>query len=355
MFRRWWRSLGFYWQIYLLMVLVFGGIIMFVEGIAEPFVQLLIDEKLHLDAQTSEIILWVVSVLLPTLAVGLIITHLVVHRMTSMVDMAKRLSCGDFAARIEATGNEKDVFNQLAGVFNGMADSLERLIAHEKRLLADISHELRSPLTRMSVATALLPAKRESGELNAMVKVLDDEISQMNALVGMLLQQGRDRLKDRREYSRIALAELAGEVVGAHALVAADGGKSIRFEVVREAAVLGHPVGLRMIVENIVSNALFYSPAGGRVEVRIDQDGECAFLSVRDRGPGVPEQHVRNIFKAFFRVDQSRSRASGGTGLGLTLAHDAAVAMGGDIEARNASPGLEVIVSLPCASRGANA
>ena len=347
MFRNWWRSLGFYWQVYLIMVASFGGVIVFVEGVAEPFVLRLLAERFEFDVETSETILWIVSVLLPTLLLGFVITHMVVRKMITMVAMAKRLGCGDFAARIETPGNEKDVFNQLSGVFNNMADSLERLLAHEKRLMADVSHELRSPLTRMGIATALLPMKQQTGELDAVIKVLEDELTQMNTLVSMLLERGRERLKNQSDFSLVPLSELVTEAVAAHTLVAESDGKHIAAEVVPETAVWGHPVRVRMILENILSNALFYAPPGSSIEVRVFESDELVFLSVRDHGPGVPEKHVQDIFRAFFRVDRSRARTSGGVGLGLALARDAAVAMGGGIEAKNVHPGLEVTVTLP--------
>ncbi|MCD8352260.1 MAG: ATP-binding protein [Planctomycetaceae bacterium] len=349
MLRRWWRSLGFYWQVYLVMVISFGGIITLVEGVAEPLVLTLLEERFQMDMETSEIILWIVSVLIPTLVLGFIITHMVVRKMTTMVKLAKRLSSGDLAARIHVTGNEKDVFRQLAEVFNEMADSLERLLSHEKRLIADISHELRSPLTRMSLATALLPSKRKPEEFEAMVKVLDDEINQMSALVGTLLQQGRDRLKNRQEYSRIVLADFIQEIADASDCGAAGEGTIINIDCTPNILVLGHAVGLRIIIQNILANALFYSSPKSHVDITIVQDGDRVVITVRDRGTGVPDHHLHDIFKPFFRVDESRARTSGGAGLGLALAQDAAVAMGGTIEARNATPGLEVVVSLPIA------
>lgn len=113
----------------------------------------------------------------------------------------------------------------------------------------------------------------------------------------------------------------------------------------------GDPVHLRTIIDNVLTNALFYSPAGGRVEVEVARDANHARITIRDAGPGVPDRHLADIFRAFFRVDASRARGSGGVGLGLALAQDAAVALGGAIAARNAYPGLEVHARLPLASR----
>ncbi|MDR1536273.1 MAG: sensor histidine kinase [Planctomycetota bacterium] len=112
-------------------------------------------------------------------------------------------------------------------------------------------------------------------------------------------------------------------------------------------AVRGRPARIRLILDNILANALFHSPGDGVVRLALRRDGDRILLSVRDHGPGVPERHLRDIFRAFFRVDRSRAGSGGGVGLGLALVRDAAVAMGGSVEARNAGPGLEIIVSLP--------
>ena len=346
MISRWWRSLGFYWQLYLIMIGSFGGIITLVEAVAEPLLLKVLEERFQLAPATSEIIMWIAGVLAPTLVLGSILTQMVVHKNVAIVKMAKRLSCGDLTTRIETTGNENDVFNQLALVFNNMAGSLENVMTNEKRLLTDISHELRSPLTRMSVATALLSIKREPEEIAAMAKILDAEIDHMNKQVAILLEQGRNRLREQEKYGRVDLSALTRDVVAMHSLVANANKKSINASIVPDIGIWGHPARLRMILDNILSNALFYSPPNGSVEVCVSQEKEKAILSVRDQGPGVPEKHLQDIFRAFFRIDESRARSSGGVGLGLALARDATIAMGGVIEARNLKPGLEVIVAF---------
>ena len=347
MIRNWWRSIGFFWQVYLIMVLTFGGVITLVEGVAEPFALDTMENWLGADEEMTEVVLWIVGVLLPTLALGFIVTKMIMRKLDNTVHMAKRLSCGDLGARIAASPGRDDAFTRLATAFNDMADSLERLLAHEKRLLADISHELRSPLTRMGVATALLPMKRRPGEFDAAISALDAEIAQMNDLVALLLKQGRDRLDNRESFSAVNLSELAAESVDAFAPVAAENGKRLTPDIAPGMTVWGHALRVRSILDNILSNALFYGPADRDIDLRLFRHHDFALLSVRDRGSGVPEAHLRDIFRPFFRVDESRARTSGGAGLGLALARDAVVAMGGDIEARNAGPGLEVFVTLP--------
>jgi two-component system sensor histidine kinase CpxA len=352
MIRRWWHSLGFHWQVYLFMVLTFGGIIAFVEGIADPFVSTLLDEKAQIYGEVGEVILWIISIFVPTLAIGFATTHLVMRKMNAMVRMAKRLSQGDLTARIQSPKNRNDAFNDLSVVFNDMAQSLQELVNHEKRLLADISHELRSPLTRMSLATALLPLKNGPDEIEKTAAILDGEIAHMTSLVGMLLEHARGRLVNHEDFSAVNLSDLTADAADAYDLQASAKDIRITRQILPGIGVRSHPLRLRMIIDGILANAEFYAPPDTEIEVRVGRRAKEAFVSIRDHGPGVPDEHLQDIFKAFFRVDESRARSSGGVGLGLALAHDAAVAMGGDIVAVNRDPGLEVIVTLPQISSG---
>lgn len=357
--RRWWDSLNFFWQVYLIMVLSFGCIITLVEGVLEPAATYLLLDFAVSNPELNEFVLWVIGTLLPTLFIGYILTKMVMKKLVYMDQATRMLACGELKTRISETGNEKDVFNRLAVSFNMMANSLERLVANEKRLLADISHELRSPLTRMNVATALLPKKRNDDGFESLVRNLESEIEQMNSLVGALLEQGRARVLEEGIRHRIDLSGLASEVAGSYQNLGRESGVEIVTCIEPGLAILGNPVRVRMILENLLGNATFYAPAASRIDVCAAKNGDAICLSVRDYGPGVPEGYLNDIFRAFFRVDDSRSRDSGGVGLGLTLSKEAVLAMGGDIKARNAQPGLEVTVVFPsakekgvCSSRG---
>ena len=345
---RWWGSLGFFWQVYLLMAVSFGCIITLVEGVLEPLAISLLQDFAANYPEWNELVLWVIGTLAPTLLIGCILTGMVMRKLADLDQATRRLASGELKARIPEVGDEKDVFNRLAINFNTMADSLERLIANEKRLLADISHELRSPLTRMNVATALLPKKRNDDDgFESLVRNLESEIDQMNTLVGALLEQGRARIMEQGGRTRIDLSRLTEEIVDGYRSVGQENGVEIAARIEPGLTILGNPVRARMILENILGNAVFYAPAASSVDVCVAGDGKTVHLSVRDYGPGVPEEHLGDIFRAFFRADDSRARNSGGVGLGLTLARDAALAMGGDIKAENAGPGLGIVVVFP--------
>jgi two-component system sensor histidine kinase CpxA len=108
---------------------------------------------------------------------------------------------------------------------------------------------------------------------------------------------------------------------------------------------------LRSAIENIVRNAIFYSGQGGKIEVRLNRENGTALISVRDNGPGVPENALPLLFKPFYRVDDSRGTTTGGMGLGLAIVRNAALAHGGSVSAKNVVPhGLEVELRLPIPS-----
>lgn len=344
------RGVGFYWQVYLLMVISFGLVITFVEGVLEPLTLETLSRTIGVTESWSEAILWIIGVLLPALAVSLMLTLMVKKKLENMARATKRLAEGDLGFRIEETGND-DVFGRLADSFNGMADRVQALLINEKRLLADISHELRSPLTRMAVATELLPRKRNPDDFAAAVAALSLEIDHMGDLVKLLLEQGKARLSTLEYVARMDVSGLISDMIDSYAAVCEERGKTISGEIEPGLAMSAAPVHLRLILDNLLSNAIKYGASRGHVLVRTEAAEDGIELRVLDDGPGVPEQHIENIFRAFFRVDPSRSRASGGTGLGLALVKETVLAMGGTISAANRHPGFEVTVSLPLDNR----
>ncbi|MCC8189617.1 MAG: HAMP domain-containing histidine kinase [Planctomycetes bacterium] len=345
--RRWWESLNFFWQVYLFMIAYFGGLITVIEGVVEPAANHLLADFFTRYPVLGEAIMWTVGTMIPTLLIGWIVTRLVVRKLDSLETATRRLAAGELTARMSEAGDDRDVFNRLSRNFNTMAESLEKLVVNEKRLLADISHELRSPLTRMNIATALLPKKRSEAGFDALVRNLESEIGQMSGLVETLLEQGRDRLTAQTAMETVDLSMLTEEMLDGYRTLARENGRSITARVEPGLRVSASPVRLRMILENILNNAMLYAPPGTAIDVRAWQEDATVKIAIRDYGPGIPHEHLGKIFRAFFRVDDSRDRRSGGVGLGLTLARESALLLGGTIEARNVTPGLEMTLILP--------
>jgi two-component system sensor histidine kinase CpxA len=253
---------------------------------------------------------------------------------------------GDFSARVKST--RSDELGRLARAFDRMAGRIQMLLTAERRLLLDISHELRSPLARLGVAVELARSSGSDEELNAALNRIQKESERLNALVTQLLQVTRaegDPSSLRREPVR--LDELVQQVLDDSTIEATAHGCELKYAAGEPATIEGDPELLRRAVENVVRNAIRYAPRETAVEVSLARQNGTAVLDVRDQGPGVPEEALPHLFDAFYRVESDRARSSGGIGLGLSIARRAIELTKGNIRARNAHPGLEVEIKLP--------
>lgn len=265
-----------------------------------------------------------------------------IRQLQSAVDCFGR---GDFTAR--AVVNRGDEIGQLARAFNQMAERIQMLMAAERRLLLDISHELRSPLARLSVAVELA---RMGEDVPSHINRIQKEADRLNALVGELLQVTRVEGDASQLHSEpVPLDELVADVVEDGRLEAEARGCGIFFDA-QPVSIAGDAELLRRATENVIRNGVRYSPPGKDLEVRLQRVDHRAVIQVRDYGPGVPEDSLNRIFDAFYRVDSDRGRASGGVGLGLAIARRAIELHHGTVTARNASPGLIVEIDLPLSS-----
>ena len=255
----------------------------------------------------------------------------------------ERFGRGDLSARAET--NRNDELGRLARAFNRMAGRIETLLAAERRLLLDISHELRSPLARLGVAVELA---RSGDNLDAALNRIQKESDRLNSLVGELLQVTRaegDPSQMRRD--PIRLDELVQQLVDDARIEAEAHGSRLRYETREPVEVDGDPELLRRSIENVIRNAIRYSPSDSEIEIASKRNLANAVVQVRDHGPGVPEEALPRLFDAFYRVETDRNRNTGGIGLGLSIARRAIELHKGSIRARNAHPGLEVTIELP--------
>jgi signal transduction histidine kinase len=255
----------------------------------------------------------------------------------------ERFGRGDLTSRVGST--RRDELGQLARTFDRMAGRIETLLAAERRLLLDISHELRSPLARLGVAVELA---RSGDDLDAALNRIQKESDRLNSLVGQLLQVTRaegDPNSLRR--NPIRLDELVQQLVDDSRIEAEARGCTLQYDKREAATVEGDPELLRRAVENVIRNAIRYSPRDTSVDVSLAQNDGKVLVDVRDRGPGVPEKSIPRLFDPFYRVEDDRNRMTGGIGLGLSIARRAIELHKGSIRARNVDPGLEVELELP--------
>jgi two-component system sensor histidine kinase CpxA len=263
--------------------------------------------------------------------------------LRSLARTVERFGHGDLSIR--ARSGRRDEIGELAGAFDRMADRIETLLTAERRLLQDVSHELRSPLARLGFAAELL---KTAPDKEAAMARLRREIARLSDLIGALLQMTRtegDPLSgNRREF---ALDQLVRDVVEDCSVEAGTRGCRIQCSMNGRIAMMGDPELIRRAIENVVRNAVQYSPEGEGVSVSLGKDTTVARIAVRDRGPGVPEEEIGKIFQPFYRVDGSRNAETGGIGLGLAIARRAVDVHHGSITARNEKTGLLVTIELP--------
>lgn len=255
------------------------------------------------------------------------------------------LAEGNLGARVAAKlTRRRDEVGQLGGDFNVMAERLESMVKAQQRLLGDISHELRSPLARLGVALGL--ARQRSGaSANGALDRIERESDNLNELISQLLTLTRlESGTDGRKRTNVDLASLVRDVAEDADYEARSQNRSVQVVWTEKCSITGVEELLRSAVENVVRNAVRFTPEGTAVEVALKrQNGggdSFAVISVRDRGKGVPPDALDRIFQPFYRAEDARDRQSGGgTGLGLAISERAVRMHGGKIQAVNLTDG----------------
>lgn len=260
----------------------------------------------------------------------------------------RRIAQGDFATRVSPVMMRqwRDEIVDLGQDFDRMAEQLQRAVDSQRSLLHDVSHELRSPLTRMQAAIGLIRQNPAAGM--AMIARIESESAKLDALVEELLTLHRlDAGAVQGQRERVDLIELLQAIVEDAEFEAEASGKRVSLDA--GAAFIADVQGelVYRAFENVIRNAVKYSPVGGvtQVRARVSRDDELE-VSVADRGPGVPSELHQRIFDPFFRVEERGH--GGGTGLGLAIAQRTIALHGGAIQvASPAQGGLIVTMTLP--------
>ena len=280
--------------------------------------------------------------------VSWLISFTIVRPVRQLAVAVDRFGSGDLATRIASP--RSDEVGDLARAFNRMAERIETLMTAERRLLQDISHELRSPLARLHLATELARTAPDRDQAFARIQ---KEIDRLTTLVETLIEMTRaEGDPATRKSQPVALAALIHDVVESCELEAQARRCRIVVSGDQAGTVAGDPELLRRAVENILRNAIRYAPGGSKVDVHVNAhagaDHASTEISVRDGGPGVPDDALPRLAQPFFRADDSRDSATGGVGLGLAIAQRAIHLHHGTLSAENAHPGLRVTMTVPC-------
>jgi len=287
----------------------------------------------------------------PAALVCMILSLYITRPITRLRATAQRLAGGDLSARSSPHRIVRgDELGDLARDFDAMAAQIQLLMTAQRRFVADVSHELGAPLTRMHLALALLRrqfAGKNTGELERIERETDklsNLVQQLLLLAG--LEAGACPAETLAPISTRSLCERIIEDANfeaAHANCEVTGSR-------QDITLLAYPQLLRRAIDNVLRNAIRYAPAGTeiRLDCRTDDDLHHVILEVLDCGPGVPDSMLSDIFQPFFRTAPGRESSSGGTGLGLSIASEAVRLHDGTITAQNRKGGgLQITITLP--------
>jgi two-component system sensor histidine kinase CpxA len=283
---------------------------------------------------------------------GLICILLTRHITSPLFELrrgAETIAVGNLSARVsERLRSRHDEIGQLGRDFDRMAERLESLVDSHKRLLGDVSHELRSPLSRLLVALGL--ARRSTND--EMPELLDRialEAQRLDNLIGQLLTLSRIESGSHVTPALpIDLTALVHEVVTDADFEARAQSRRVGITAFEECTVSGSEELMRSAVENVVRNAVRFTRPGTSVDLSIRRERNRAVIRVQDSGPGVPETMLSEIFLPFRRAQTVHGNRNEGSGLGLAIAYRAVAASGGKIRAMNAADGgLIVDIEFP--------
>ena len=254
---------------------------------------------------------------------------------------ARSIAEGRFEVRVPE--KRRDELGELGGSVNAMAAQLGHLVERQRRLTADVAHELCSPIARMQRALGVVE-QRAVPEQAGHLEKLDRELQHMARLVEEVLSFTKaSALPALVAPEEFALADLAAEIIAreaADARVEVHIPADLRIRTIREA--------FDRAVSNVLRNAVRYAAHAGPIEMRAQSEGDAVEITVRDHGPGIPADALEKIFEPFYRPEAARQRTTGGAGLGLAIVKRCVEACDGTVAATNCEPnGLQVKITLP--------
>jgi len=301
--------------------------------------------------RTREKILLMVEWLLSLLTIGIIgwwVARSVSRPVEAMRAATRRMASGEFATRVERRWIGKhDELGQLARDFNAMAERIEILVAQERGVLQDLSHELRSPLARLHLILDLAQHSARPDEAAAHFQRAEQEIVRMDRMTAEMLALSRlEGGLPGMVRESVDITELIKDRVAAARIDAEARGIALQMSEIGPAEIQGSGLLLERAVDNVLANAIKFSPSNGIVHIILTGLAGQLELHIRDHGPGVPEEELDLLFRPFFRG--TNAAQAGGHGLGLAIVQRVMQAHGGEVAARNAvDGGLEIIMRLP--------
>lgn len=281
--------------------------------------------------------------------------------LTTIQHVANKLGDGDLSTRLTTTAQRNDELGSLARSFNNMAEKLEQSISAQQRLLGDISHELRSPMTRLQLALGLAQKKPISAEsLEKYLSRSELEVTRLDEMIANVLILSRlENAIHTLHLEQLDLILLLktlqqdAQFIANEKSITID--LNIKLSATKHCIILADSQLLASAISNVLNNAVKYSPNNSEINIQLIQTTQQIVVTISDTGSGVPPQDIEHLFEPFYRVASARDRKTGGTGLGLAIAKQALQAHKGSIIAKNNKPiGLTVIISLPANTTAKN-
>lgn len=267
----------------------------------------------------------------------------------ALTEAARRMEAGDLSQRVEVTS--KDEISELARAFNSMADGLNRLEELRRNMVSDVAHELRTPLANIR---GYLEAVQD-GVLqpdSQVIASLYEEAMHLNHLVDDLQELSlAEAGKLRLQRQPVALADVVNKAIAAIRARAQAEGIELQIDVSEDLPLVDiDPQRIGQVLRNLLDNALRHTPSGGEITIAAHADDQQVTVSVRDTGSGIAPEDLPYVFERFYRADKSRSRATGGAGLGLAIARQLVEAHGGRIDVQSeVGHGTQFTFTLPVA------
>ena len=311
----------------------------------KTFDSLLLKGFLH--EQRYALIVIATVVLLLSAGLALLMATRLVRPLKNITGATHVLAQGDYSVRVPVESN--DELGRLATDFNALALAMEHNEGTRRRWVADISHELRTPLTFLrSQVEAILDGVRQP--TTESVKAIHHEIMRFSRLVDDLYQLSlSDVGAQTYRKSEVVVSEVIQQALSIISPEYSAKNITLQHEVADNSTVFGDAERLRQLFGNLLDNSLKYTDPGGELSIKVVKDGGSVMIDVQDSAPGVAEAELEKLFERLYRVESSRSRTTGGAGLGLAICRNIVAAHEGNITAQP-SPlgGVWIRVELPC-------
>jgi len=293
-------------------------------------------------------LLIVIFIMIPIVGlVGYILTFTVAKRLRILDEATKRLGQGDFSARANITSG--DAIGGLSTRFNDMADKIEKLLKNQRHLIQAVSHELRTPIARIRFDLEMLETSEDKHERLEKAAEIKDGLDELNDLVDELFLYMRfDATSSPLKKDRFKVAEILDELTETFERDRPEINIKLQSDSEQDINIKANKKYFNRAIGNLIGNAVRYAET--EVVIRYKKATDNIRVEVSDDGPGIPVDKREHLFEPFYRVDESRSRKSGGAGLGLAIVRRIMKAHGGDISIANTDQGCTMITTWPSRS-----